>query len=40
MKGASENLHAGIATCDYKYFALDIGESVRMESHVENKCLS
>jgi hypothetical protein len=33
-KRESVDLHAGIPTCDYEYFALEIGKSVRMESHV------
>ena len=36
----SGDLQAGISTCDYKHFALEIGESVRMESHVQNEDLS
>jgi len=31
------DLHAGISTCDYKYFTLEIGESVGMELHVQYK---
>ena len=35
--GKSGDLHAGISTCDYEYFALEVGESVGMESHVQNE---
>jgi hypothetical protein len=33
----ARNLHAGISTCDYEYFTVEIGESVRMESHIQNE---
>jgi hypothetical protein len=39
MRGERGGLHAGIPTCDYKYFALEVRERVRMESHVQNKYL-
>ena len=35
-----EDLHARIPTCDYEYVALEIRESVGMESHVQNEYLS
>lgn len=38
--GERKDLHAGIPTCDYEYFALENGESVGMESHVESEYLS
>lgn len=40
LYGEREDLHAGISTCDYEYFALENGESVGMESHVESEYLS
>ena len=39
-RGERGDLQAGISTCDYEYFALEIGESVGMESHVQNEKLS
>ena len=36
----SGDLQAGIPACDYEHFALEIEESVRMESHVQNEDLS
>ena len=40
VRGEGGDLHAGIPTCDYEYFALEIGESVGMEIHVQNEYLS
>lgn len=40
VRGEREDLHAGIPTCDYEYFALKIWESVGTESHVQNQNLS
>jgi hypothetical protein len=34
------DLHAGIPTRNYEYFVPEIGESVGMESHVQNEYLS
>ena len=31
------DLHAGIPTCDYDYFALEVRESVGVESHDQNE---
>ena len=39
MRRERGDLQAGIPTCDYEYFALEIGESVGMESHVQNENL-
>jgi hypothetical protein len=31
-----QGLHARISSCDYEYLALEIGESVRVKSHVQS----
>jgi hypothetical protein len=37
VRGEREDLHARIPTGDYEYLALEIGESVGMESHTKKQ---
>lgn len=38
-RGQREDLHARVTASDYEHFALEIGESVRMESHAWTEML-
>jgi hypothetical protein len=37
VRGERGDLHARIPTCDYEYFAIEVGQSVGMKSHVLNE---